>query len=388
MANQRKSYRNVLATAAGAAVVASAMAPGAVAADDHTAADSFPDVAEDMTHYEAINALYQDEIIMGFEDGSYHPYESLTRIQAALMLERAKGLESDGEISYDFEDVPGGYESTVDAVYDAEYFQGSVDGDFDPYEELTREQMAVVLTKAYDLPVGEDVPESDFTDRGESALTQDYIDAVANAGVASGFPDGSFGVGEEIKRMDFAAMLYAAMNYDMDTEVTVADAGTVKDVLGVSWVVDIPLSNLDGATADSMVTLEVDGETIELMYDAEEDSFRNGEVEKSFDKQDLLDAVVMVETEDDDSDEPMDLGAVSDIEGSTTADLLGINKLVDLPLDSLDGATAESDVSIELEDGTTYDIEFDAENDSFRNAEIPSSVTVEALEAATVWVSN
>ena len=50
MAKQPKSLNKILATSAGAAVVAGALAPAAVSA---AAADDFTDVSEDTRHYDA-----------------------------------------------------------------------------------------------------------------------------------------------------------------------------------------------------------------------------------------------------------------------------------------------------------------------------------------------
>ena len=385
MANQRKSYRNVLATAAGAAVVASAMAPGAVAADEHTAASQFPDVAEGMTHYDAINELYQQEIIMGYEDGSYHPYASLTRIQAALMLERAKGLESDGDIDYDYEDVPGGYEDTVDAVTDAGYFEGSVDGDFDPYEELTREQMAKVLVEAYDLPM--DVEESDFSDRGETALLQDYIDAVAAADVASGFPDGSFGVGEEIKRLDFAAMLWAAMNYEeSDDGVVVSDVGNVEEIIPGANAVELDLSDYEVAT-DANVQIKVGDEMIDLPYDEERGTFVELQV-TGYDVADLEDAVVYVDGEplggDTGGGEPIELGTVADLDGSVETIIPGATA-VELDLLANENVDEDSQVSLQIDGETVADLPYDADRGTFVELQVTGYDAAE-LEAATVVV--
>ncbi|SDJ25107.1 endo-1,4-beta-xylanase [Salimicrobium halophilum] len=181
----------------------------AIMDDNEGAAAMFSDVTEDMTHYEAIDALYREGVINGFTDELFGPGESLTRIQAALMLERIMGLSFDGEVNHGMADVAPSYEETVDNVTEAGIFAGDEEGNFNPYENMTREQMAKVLTEAFDLAEGEEVPEAEVTDRNGTSLAP-YIDKVIHAGVASGYEDGSFGVGDDIKRMDFAAMLYNA----------------------------------------------------------------------------------------------------------------------------------------------------------------------------------
>ncbi|SDJ27849.1 S-layer homology domain-containing protein [Salimicrobium halophilum] len=183
-----------------------------VQADDHTAADSFSDISENMTHYEAINQLYQKGVVSGFNDGTFRPNESLTRIEAALMLESALNLDFDGEVSHSFEDVPDKYNEVVDMLYEEGIFQGQSSDEFGTYDELTREQMAKVLVEAFDLQL-QDVPTVHFDDRGWTSLG-DYLDSVYHFGVASGYPNHEFGVGDPIKRQDFSAMLFNAMNVE------------------------------------------------------------------------------------------------------------------------------------------------------------------------------
>ncbi|SIS41375.1 hypothetical protein [Salimicrobium flavidum] len=55
-----------------------------------------------------------------------------------------------------------------------------------------------------------------FGDRNETSL-KEYLDTAYHFGVAIGYPNHDFGVGDDIKRQDFAAMLFNAMNLQ-DTE--------------------------------------------------------------------------------------------------------------------------------------------------------------------------
>ncbi|SIS41364.1 S-layer homology domain-containing protein [Salimicrobium flavidum] len=194
-----------------------------VQADDHNASEAFPDISENMGHYQAINVLYQQGVVNGFDDGTFRPDASLTRIEAALMLERALNLEFDGEVSHDFDDVPEAYNEVVDMVYEEGIFEGYSSDEFGTRDELTREQMAKVLVEAYGLQV-DGVPTVHFDDRSETSL-KEYLDAVYHFGVAEGYPNHNFGIGDEIKRQDFSAMLYNAMNvedtdYEAETQLS------------------------------------------------------------------------------------------------------------------------------------------------------------------------
>ncbi|SIS41369.1 S-layer homology domain-containing protein [Salimicrobium flavidum] len=96
-------------------------------------AEAFPDISEDMRHYLAIDTLYKEGIINGFDDGTFRPNASLTRIEAVLMLERALNLEFDGEVSHDFDDVPEAYNEVVDMLYEEGIFEGYSLDEFGTY---------------------------------------------------------------------------------------------------------------------------------------------------------------------------------------------------------------------------------------------------------------
>ncbi|WP_421101667.1 S-layer homology domain-containing protein, partial [Sporosarcina psychrophila] len=78
MANQPSKYSKFLIGAASAALVASAVAPVASAAD-------FKDTKGN-THEEAINALSDAGVISGYPDGSFLPNKTLTRSDVVKMM--------------------------------------------------------------------------------------------------------------------------------------------------------------------------------------------------------------------------------------------------------------------------------------------------------------
>ena len=69
--------------------------------------------------------------------------------------------------------------------------------------------MAKVLVNAFDIPAGDGV--TDFDDLGKTLGS--YVDALADAGIVSGYDKDTFGYSDPIKRGDFAKMLYGAINY-------------------------------------------------------------------------------------------------------------------------------------------------------------------------------
>ncbi|MBA2175317.1 S-layer homology domain-containing protein [Halobacillus locisalis] len=380
MAKQPKSLNKILVTSAGAAVVAGALAPAAVSAE---AADNFTDVSAETRHYVAINALSNMDIISGFPDDTFRPEASLKRVDAAKMIFGAAELSFDGEVDYDFTDVPERAEEYVDALVEEGVIDGFSDTQFGPQENLTREQMAKMIVEAFGFDVAVAV-ESTFTDRGQTILYP-YIDVVADLEIASGYEDGSFGVGDEIKRGDFAAMLYAAMNVGSGDMTVEALGGTVVSTPLGTLAVEVPVDALEGATAETEVTLNVDGEEFTFTYREDRGTFQINNL-NGFTEEELMAATVEFDVEGDggNDDQPMNFGMVSDIDGADAIITPLGTGAIEVPVASLEGTDSESTVVAEI-DGEEFELGYRADRESFQNNSF-SGYTEEELLSANIWV--
>jgi hypothetical protein len=103
-----------------------------------------------------IEQLYDDGITSGCGGGNYCPNSSVTRAQMALFLLRSMhgASYSPPAASGIFDDVPTSYWAAdwVEQLYEEGVTSGCGGGDFCPNAAITRAQMAVFLTKAFDLP--------------------------------------------------------------------------------------------------------------------------------------------------------------------------------------------------------------------------------------------
>ncbi|MCG7337382.1 S-layer homology domain-containing protein [Sporosarcina sp. ACRSM] len=187
MANQPSKYSKFLLGAASAALVASAVAPVASAAD-------FKDTKGN-THEVAIDALSDLGIINGYPDGSFQPNKTLTRSDVVKMM--GKWLVSLGhEVPTDYKSNPRFTDLNANSnnellqyaalVADHGVFQGN-NGKLDPTGNITRENMALVLVRAYDAINGTDLVETvkaedfdrDVTDLATAkAEARPYIDVL------------------------------------------------------------------------------------------------------------------------------------------------------------------------------------------------------------------
>lgn len=118
------------------------------------------------------------------------------------------------------------------ALADKGIISGKDENIFAPDDAVTREEFTKMLIGAMGLSDAE-YGENIFADVPEGAWYLKYVNIASKYGIVEGKGNGSFGVGENITRQDMAVMLYRAMqsrNADVNaSEVTFADSDLISD---------------------------------------------------------------------------------------------------------------------------------------------------------------
>lgn len=150
-------------------------------------------------------------IVVGYPDGTFRPNNSITREHVALMFTRAFEL-TPTRSSIDFNDVPNThrYYDAITQVYQAGIFDGASNGNFKPDKGMTRAQIAKVLVLAFDLQPSE-TSTNVFRDVPIVHWANDYIIILADNGIAFGH-NGNFKPEESVTRAQFVAFMYRALN--------------------------------------------------------------------------------------------------------------------------------------------------------------------------------
>ncbi|WP_246197179.1 5'-nucleotidase C-terminal domain-containing protein [Cytobacillus depressus] len=202
MSYNPKSYRKFLATATAAAVVASMAAPAANAA----ATKEFPDVKKDFWAANSIYNLVEKGIINGYEDGTFKPNKELIRGHAAILLTKAMELPIPEDLT-SFSDInsKSGFAEAAAATKQAGIFIGS-NNKFGGTDILTREQVASVLVRAFDL-VGTDEKVT-FTDMDKvNPSHKDDVIILAQNGITTGTDSGKFDPKAPVTRASFTTFI-------------------------------------------------------------------------------------------------------------------------------------------------------------------------------------
>jgi hypothetical protein len=120
---------------------------------------SFPDVPTDHWAYRHVEYALDRGVARGYPDGEYKPELAMDRGQMAAYVARAKGwVGADDDMSAApelFADVPAGFwaGTAIQACVDNGVVRGYDDGCYRPEATLTRDQMAVYVASAFDLPM-------------------------------------------------------------------------------------------------------------------------------------------------------------------------------------------------------------------------------------------
>ena len=85
---------------------------------------------------------------------------------------------------------------------------GYGNGIFAPNKNITREELAKIIVTAKEIAPGKN--RSIFTDSEDGKWYVPYLFAAYENNIVKGYPDGSFGVGQNITRQDLAVMVYRA----------------------------------------------------------------------------------------------------------------------------------------------------------------------------------
>jgi len=145
-----------------AVYIARAMTGGDVNVPAGPVEPTFPDVTDEHWAYDYVEYAAGSCVVEGYPDGNYHADWHINRAQMAVFVARSI-VEPTGEAGMDsyeppadptFRDVPTNYWCFKHIEYLAEHdvVNGYPDGNYNPSWEVTRDQMAVYIMRAFDLP--------------------------------------------------------------------------------------------------------------------------------------------------------------------------------------------------------------------------------------------
>lgn len=204
-------------------------APTALAAEG----SGFSDVGNDNAHYKGIHALTEQGIIKGYNKNEFKPWKNLSRQQAAVILSKAGDFEPASDVAKTLEvykdiDSNSRYAEEIAMLTEANIFKGDEHNNFNPYANITRQQMASVLVLAMNLEQYNDGEDVKINLENVSASHKERVQILANLGLTNQYdnyrPDESItraAVATLVHKSEFAGDFSLSLMHMNDTHAHV-----------------------------------------------------------------------------------------------------------------------------------------------------------------------
>lgn len=168
----------------------------------------------------------------GYTSGNFEPDRSVTRAELAMILVNTGMVKPVTSVNGYFLDVAENYWA-ADAIKrsnEAGLMNGYANGMFNPTGGVTREEMAAILFRYRGLR--DDGMNNSFSDVGGDHWSTQIIAAVSNAGMMSGYPDGTFHPEKVLTRAELVTILNRLLSEDQLNQVR---GQTWPDVPPTHW---------------------------------------------------------------------------------------------------------------------------------------------------------
>lgn len=162
---------------------------------------------------EAIEYLYEKDIISGVSENNFNPDGKITREQYILMLVKALGL-LDEAAECEFSDIKPGHwaYNAVASAYDKKIVSGVSADNFGVGNAITRQDLSAVTYRAIMYKGDKDISskELEFTDKDIIAgYAKESIENMVAWGYINGYPDGRFAPLGNATRAEAAQIIYS-----------------------------------------------------------------------------------------------------------------------------------------------------------------------------------
>ena len=180
---------------------------------------SFSDVTAGAWYYENVMGAAENGYVSGYPDGTFKPMQSVTRAEFASMIAKAMGYDSDPDAGSAYPDVADDHwaKAAINFCAQNDIINGYDDGTFQPNKAITRQEAAAILNKAFELSVKYGVSTDLFPDNSSiAAWASDHVYAAKASGLMKGYEeDGTFRPNNQITRAEAASILMNAKYADL-----------------------------------------------------------------------------------------------------------------------------------------------------------------------------
>ena len=179
----------------------------------------FDDVDDTMAWArDAVEILAGAGVINGTGKG-FEPQKSITRAEFVKIIVEALGLEKAELAGAVFNDVAAEdwFAQYVECGYNNDIVTGDPDGSFRPNDEISRNEIAIVLSRLGASSEDEETLELVFDDLLDiPEWARPGVEFVSTKGLMNGYEDNTFKGGNALSRAEAAVVVYRYMNYSLN----------------------------------------------------------------------------------------------------------------------------------------------------------------------------
>jgi len=184
-------------------------------------------------------------VIAGYPDNTFKPDNSITRAEFITMTNRAFSFNSTAQINYTDVHTSDWFAPEIAKAKAAGYISGYLDGSMKPNNQITRQEVAVIIANVMklDTTAGNGAL-SKYSDAAAiPAWSSNAIAAMVKAGYLNGYPDGTFKALEPTTRA-MAAVILSSTLIPVVSATTYSQAGTYGPATGISTITgDVTISS-------------------------------------------------------------------------------------------------------------------------------------------------
>jgi hypothetical protein len=173
---------------------------------------NFSDVNPSDFFYVPVRYLYCAGVISGYADGTFRPFANATRGQMTKIIVLAFGIPIYTPPTPTFIDVPPThtfYQYIETAAYEG-IVSGYGDGTFRPFNDVTRGQLSKITVVAAGWPII-NPPTPTFSDVLPGSAFYEYVETAFCHGIISGYSDGTFRPNNNATRGQISKIVYEAV---------------------------------------------------------------------------------------------------------------------------------------------------------------------------------
>lgn len=176
---------------------------------------------------ERMKNVLADGYMKGNNKNEFMPNKNITRAEISIIISNL--IDDDFDQSVKYKDVLSGkwYTDSMNKLINLGYINESGNGKYTPNKDMTRGEVAYVIAKLLNLPVGDE----NFKDVPKEHMYAKYIAACKQAGIISGYKDGTFKPNKLITRAEVTVIINRTFELQAKPNKTIK----YKDVKNSQW---------------------------------------------------------------------------------------------------------------------------------------------------------